>query len=87
VRETDEMVDDDEPMEGEKMYKLRMDSVPNGTMVAKEFSCKRNDRVCLRVLRIGPTWRRACGGEEGDRNHEIRRTHIGGDGGRWWCDV
>ena len=28
MRETDEMVDDDKPMEGEKMYKLRMDSVP-----------------------------------------------------------
>lgn len=32
--------DDDEPMEGEKMYKLRI-RFPDGTMVAKEFGCKR----------------------------------------------
>nr|CAB3450481.1 unnamed protein product [Digitaria exilis] len=31
---------DDEPMEGEKMYKLRI-RFPDGTMVAKEFGCKR----------------------------------------------
>ena len=44
MRETNEMVDDDEPMVGEKMYKLRMDSVP------KEFGCKWNGRSSLRVL-------------------------------------
>lgn len=33
-------VDDDEPMEDEEMYKLRI-RFPDGTMVAKEFGCKR----------------------------------------------
>ncbi|CAL4968010.1 unnamed protein product [Urochloa decumbens] len=39
----DEMVEDDdeeEPMEGEKMYRMRI-RFPDGTMVAKEFGCKR----------------------------------------------
>ncbi|XP_004955104.1 plant UBX domain-containing protein 7 [Setaria italica] len=35
-----EMVDDDEPMEGEKMYKLRI-RFPDGSMVPKEFGCRR----------------------------------------------
>ncbi|CAN6245283.1 unnamed protein product [Urochloa humidicola] len=32
--------DDEEPMEGEKMYRLRI-RLPDGTTVAKEFGCKR----------------------------------------------
>ncbi|KAJ1272523.1 hypothetical protein BS78_06G208100 [Paspalum vaginatum] len=35
-----EAVDDDEPMEGENMYSLRI-RFPDGTMVAKEFGCNR----------------------------------------------
>ncbi|KAL6911890.1 hypothetical protein ACP4OV_000695 [Aristida adscensionis] len=35
-----EVVDSDEPMEGEQMYKLRL-RFPGGSVVAKEFGCKR----------------------------------------------
>ena len=87
MRETDEMVDDDKPMEGEKMYKLRMDSVPKWHHGRQGVRLQVERRVSLRVLWIGPAWRRACGVEEGDPNHGIRWTRIGGDTGRWWCDI
>ncbi|RLM80202.1 plant UBX domain-containing protein 7-like [Panicum miliaceum] len=38
--ETEAADDDDEPMEGETMYKLRI-RLPDGTTVAKEFGCRR----------------------------------------------
>ncbi|CAL5020649.1 unnamed protein product [Urochloa decumbens] len=49
----DEMVeddDDDEPMEGEKMYRLRI-RFPHGAMVAKEFGCKRKVTSLFRFCR------------------------------------
>jgi|UPI0001A860E1 hypothetical protein len=66
-----EMVDvyDDEPMEGEEMYKLRI-RFPDGAMVAKEFGCKR------RVASLFAFCRSALHGGGGQHEEEGEKKAI-----------
>ncbi|XP_066324345.1 putative plant UBX domain-containing protein 14 [Miscanthus floridulus] len=70
-----EMVDaaDDEPMEDEEMYKLRI-RFPDGTMVAKEFGCKR------RVASLFAFCRSALhgGGQHAEEKKAIRIMRFAG---------
>jgi hypothetical protein len=46
----DEQDDDDQPMEGEKMYRMRV-RFPDGSVVTKEFGCKRRVAVLFNYCR------------------------------------
>ncbi|PUZ76771.1 hypothetical protein GQ55_1G316800 [Panicum hallii var. hallii] len=61
--------DDDEPMEGEKMYKLRI-RLPDGTTVAKEFGCRR------RVASLFAFCRSAVQGHGGGEAEQQRAFRI-----------
>jgi hypothetical protein len=65
--------DDDEPMEDEEMYKLRI-RFPDGTMVAKEFGCKR------RVASLFAFCRSALhgGGQHAEEKKAIRIMRFAG---------
>jgi hypothetical protein len=75
-----ELVDDndDEPMEGEEMYKLRI-QFPGGTVVAKEFGCKR------RIASLFAFCRSALrgGGQHAEEEKAIRIMRLAGPGCAW----
>jgi hypothetical protein len=69
--------DDDEPMEGEEMYKLRI-RFPSGTVVAKEFGCKR------RIASLFAFCRSALrGGGQHVEEKAIRIMRFAGPGYSW----
>ncbi|OEL13217.1 hypothetical protein BAE44_0025765 [Dichanthelium oligosanthes] len=84
--------DDEEPMEGETMYKLRI-RLPDGTIIAKEFGCKRRVASLFAFCRSASAVR--DGGEQAEQKaFRIMRFAGGGafeavrdDGGATFEDL